>query len=175
MKYQRVHILGGAGSGKTTLARAYASKHGLCHYELDDFYYSHAANRTRRSEQERSELMVAAASNHSWVIDGIFWQSWVLPAAQRADKIIVLAVPEMTRHRRVISRHISLLKQAPLSEYPRFFPTLFELLIHNRSYNKGPLQETLQLLQDFEEKVVLCSTNHAAAIALGLNPAEIST
>lgn len=169
MNYRRVHIFGGAGSGKTTLAKRYAVEHGLVHRQLDDIYYIKASTRERREHEERDTLLSTFIEADEWVTEGIFWQPWVRPALQRADKIIVLAVPESTRHVRVIRRHFQLLKQASSNEWPTFFPTLFELLKHNRAYNTSALHETLELVSEFEDKVSVCSRNTEAEQILGLS------
>jgi adenylate kinase family enzyme len=168
MEFKRVHIFGGAGSGKTTLAREYSTKFGLPHHELDDFYYLEAAARKRRQKIERDRLLIDSVAAEEWILDGIFWQPWVQPSIERADKIIVLAIPEKTQHVRVVKRHFQLLSEANMRDYPNFFPTLFELLKHNRIYNSGPLQETLELLARFDEKLSVCTTNSEAAVKLGL-------
>lgn len=168
MDFERVHILGGAGSGKTTLAKRYAKQHRLPHHELDQIYYADVPTRVRREPAERQGLLSEIVDGNRWVLDGIFWQPWVKPALERADKIIVLDVPESTRHLRVIKRHLRLLMGASPSDWPTFFPTLFELLEQNRVYNTGPLQETLELLAGFEANVTVCETNDGAAHALGL-------
>ena len=168
MVFKRVHIIGGAGSGKTTLANRYAEQHGLAHYELDEIYYSSVAIRARRKPAERDGLLSEIVAADRWVLDGIFWQPWIKPALARADKIIVLAIPEFTRDVRVVKRHFRLLKGASTSDWPTFFPTLFELLKHNHVYDAGPLQETLELLTGFQAKVEVCETNEAAGRVLGL-------
>ncbi|MEM7016734.1 MAG: hypothetical protein AAF512_05260 [Pseudomonadota bacterium] len=116
MNLKRVHIFGGAGSGKTTLAKAYSKRFGISHHELDDIYYLHAAQRKKRQVAERDKLVTDVVSGETWIVDGIFWQPWVRPPLVHADKIIVLAIPEFTRHIRVIKRHFQLLSQASPSD-----------------------------------------------------------
>ena len=169
MSFKRIHIFGGAGSGKTTLAKQYASKHGLMHRELDEIYYSKTSTRQRRDREEKERLLSEAIEADDWVLEGIFWQPWVRPALQRADKIIVLAVPELTRQLRVVKRHFKLLQGAAPSDWPTFFPTLIELLKHNRAYEQKPLQETMDLVLEFEQKVSVCKTNAQAAEILHLS------
>lgn len=168
MKFKRVHIFGGAGSGKTTLAREYSERFGMPHYELDDFYYLEPAARRRRQRHERDEMLADSIHSEEWVLEGIFWQPWVRPSIERAEKIIVLAIPEKTRHVRVIKRHFRLLSKASVSDYGNFLPTLLELLRHNRIYSEGPLQETLELLSGFDQKLVICTSNAEAENELGL-------
>ena len=166
MSFQRLHIFGGAGSGKTTLAKAYAQAHDIPHHELDNVYYTEPSARQKRERTERDALYGQIVSEDCWVLDGIFWQPWVTPSLARADKILVLAVPQTTRHYRVFMRHLKLLSQASPSEYPRFFPRLIELLKHNRIYDSGPLQETLALVSAFGDKVALCQSNAEAEALL---------
>ncbi|MEM7077010.1 MAG: nuclear transport factor 2 family protein [Pseudomonadota bacterium] len=173
MTFKRVHILGGAGSGKTTLANQYARRRGLHHHELDALYYADVPSRLRRKPAEREERLAEILGDEGWVLEGIFWQPWIKPALARADKIIVLAVPEFVRHARVVKRQLRLLRGASPSEWSTFFPTLFELLAHNRGYHRGPLQETLGLLRDYQAKVDVCKTNLAAERLLGLHAGKM--
>jgi len=86
MKYKRVHIFGGAGSGKTTLAREYAARYGIPHHELDDFYYSQPAARKRRKKIDRDKLLADSEATEAWGVEGSFWQSGVRPSSAQADK-----------------------------------------------------------------------------------------
>ena len=82
---------------------------------------------------------------------------------------MVLAVPEWTRQRRVVTRHLRLLRHATPAQWPTFLPTLIELLKHNRAYDQGPLAETLAQLAPFEEKLQVCRSNAEADRLLGLS------
>lgn len=116
---------------------------------MDDLCDLEAASRTRRGAVERNQLLADSIASEEWVLDGIFWQPWVRPAIERSDKIVVLAVPERVRQVRVVKRHFQMLaKAAGVSEYRYFVPTLVEPLKHNRIYDRGPLQETLQTLAE---------------------------
>ena len=109
---QRVHIIGGAGSGKPTLAAEYAQRLELPHFELDDIMWQNVAERRPRAEAERDGRLQEIVDSERWVLDGIFWQKWVYPAFARADAIVLLNMPEWVRHYRVIKRHIQLLMDA---------------------------------------------------------------
>ena len=162
MKYRRIHIVGGAGSGKTTLAQRYAREYAVPHYELDNMMWLEAAARKPRTAVDRDRMLRQAIDSECWVIDGIFWQEWVVPSLERADRIIVLDIPEMTLHFRVVRRHFQLVMQADPGEYRHFFPTLLELIKLNHNYRNGPLKKTLALLSAFEDKVVVYRTNGEA-------------
>ena len=164
----RVHIIGGAGSGKTTLAQEYARQCSVSHHDLDHIMWTHAAARQPRPETERDLLLQQTIASDQWVTEGIFWQAWVAPAFERADKIILLNIPEAMRHYRVIKRHFQLLRQADRADYHLFFPTLLELIRLNRLYQRGPYKRTLQALSGFMEKVEICTSNKEASRALGI-------
>jgi uridine kinase len=87
---QRIYIIGGGGSGKTTLSRQLAPMLGLDLTELDGS--SGAGERARGSR---------------WVIEGIFvWGTAVW--LERADLIIWLDLRWRVARRRIITRHLRL-------------------------------------------------------------------
>lgn len=165
---RRIQILGGAGSGKSTLASAYARRYNVPHRELDDIVWANIKQHRLRPGEERDRLLKELIDADEWVLDGIFWQSWIRPAFERAERIVVLNIPEITRHFRVITRHFKLASRDPVHDYRFFFPTLLPLLKLNRTYRGGPYKETLANLSEFEEKVVICNSNREAAELLGL-------
>lgn len=164
----RIYILGGAGSGKSTLARACARKHNVTHHELDDIVWANIKQHELRTSEERDRQLHESIEADEWILDGIFWQPWTQPALVRADQIVVLNIPEVTRHFRVITRHFKLLSRAPVRDFRFFVPTLLPLLKLNRDYQRGPYQEMLASLSEFEHKVVICNSNREATEVLGL-------
>ncbi|MEM7098987.1 MAG: hypothetical protein AAF541_12070 [Pseudomonadota bacterium] len=52
---RRVHIIGPAGSGKITLAQAFAAAHSA-HQELDHIYYTDVPRRTKRLNQDGEDV-----------------------------------------------------------------------------------------------------------------------
>lgn len=88
MTFERVHIIGGGGSGKTTLARKLAARMGLPVFELDT----------------GAELDPAEPT---WIGEGIYlWQ--IEPILDRADVIVWLDLPRHVAFRRMVTRHIKL-------------------------------------------------------------------
>lgn len=86
----RIHIIGTAGSGKTTLAKELAHKLGIPHIELDAHYWQPQwCHRSRADFHQRC----AAQTDHSaWVVDGEYpvvnEQIWA-----KADLVIWLDYP----------------------------------------------------------------------------------
>lgn len=101
---QRIHILGAAGSGKTTVARLLANLYHLPWYELDVIGYEGGFGRRRTLEERQTELarIIAGAT---WVTEGIFlW--WTQEIFKAADRIVWLDLPWHVALPRIVTRHI---------------------------------------------------------------------
>ena len=56
MRYQRIHVLGGPGSGKTYVAAKIAAALGIQAYDLDDLFWdSSAPTYSVKADQEKRE------------------------------------------------------------------------------------------------------------------------
>ena len=88
MVFERVHVIGGGGSGKTTLARKLGSRTGLPVFELDT----------------GAELDPDAPR---WISEGIYLYD-VEPVLDRADVIVWMDLPKRIAFRRIVTRHIKL-------------------------------------------------------------------
>jgi len=146
---QRIYVIGGGGSGKTTLGRQLASALGLDLTELDG--RSGAGERARGSQ---------------WVIEGIFvWGTaeWL----ERADLIVWLDLPWRVACRRIVTRHLRL--TAAGANPHRGWRLLWQFLRSQRRYYIAPAREpagptdwdaitraaTVGLMQGHEGKVVV--------------------
>lgn len=165
MPYKRVHILGGVASGKTTLAKHYAEKAGIPHFDLDSMMFTDVINGKYRPAPERDSLMQKASDSDEWVMEGVYVGSWVTPAFQRADKILMLNIPERIRHYRLIKRQLRWLRRN-LASYDRFLPNLVELIKFNRQYTQQLYQYSLNVLSEYGDKVSICNSNRSAVIEI---------
>lgn len=87
----RIHIIGGPGSGKTTLARQIAGTTGAPLYELDNIGYENGAG-TRRPLHAKLADLHDIAGQPAWISEGIFlW--WTDELLHRADMIVWLDPP----------------------------------------------------------------------------------
>ena len=165
MRYKRVHIVGGVASGKTTLAKRYARKAEIPHFDLDKMTFTDVISRKYRSETERDDLIQRASDADEWVMEGVYVGNWVTPAFQRADKILMLNIPEAVRNYRLINRQLRWLKNN-LASYNRFVPTLVELIKFNRQYTQELYQYSLNVLSAYGDKVSICNCNRDAEIEI---------
>ncbi len=91
----KIHILGGPGSGKTTLAQSLSSQFHIPHYDLD----------TVNLEQENA---ITIAEQPAWITEGIYLIS-TEPMLYYADYIVLLEVSWPTAARRILCRHLFIL------------------------------------------------------------------
>lgn len=102
----RVHILGAAGSGKTTLARLTAERLNCPWYELDTVAYESGYAR-KRTLEERLDRLKEITSQATWVTEGFFlW--WIDDLLDTADAVVWLDLPWYISMSRVVSRHFKL-------------------------------------------------------------------
>jgi thymidylate kinase len=97
----KIHIIGGPGSGKTTLGEAISARLHIPHHDLDKLGWK---NGTRPAAY--IEDAFAIAEQPGWVTEGIFL-IWTDPLLYQADYIVWLEVSWPVAAWRIIRRHIS--------------------------------------------------------------------
>lgn len=103
----RVHIVGGPGSGKSTIGAELARRIGTRALDLDDVALSegaHSDRRPRRALEARIREVEQFSAGSTWVSGGTFlW--WSHDLFERADVVIWLDPPWGVARRRIVSRH----------------------------------------------------------------------
>jgi adenylate kinase family enzyme len=87
---KRIVIFGNSGSGKSTLARAYRSRYGLAHLDLDTLAWEPTGPPVRRPVAE-SKLAIDefTGTNDEWVIEGIYADLLALVADEASEAIFL--------------------------------------------------------------------------------------
>jgi len=85
VRYRRIHILGGPGSGKSYIAAKITAAYGIEAYELDDLFWDPTAPPygVRADKQWRDQALAALVEVDTWVIEGAYY-SWLTPSFERA-------------------------------------------------------------------------------------------
>jgi adenylate kinase family enzyme len=121
---RRIHIIGGPGSGKTTLARRLGAQLHLPVYDLDKIAFDGKAYVERPLEVRLGEVH-AIATQAGWITEGIFL-GWVDELLATADVIVWLdGLPWHTAMWRIVTRFVQggwleVRRQRGLDRFMRF-------------------------------------------------------
>ena len=113
MRAQRIHVIGGPGAGKSTLARRLASKLCIEPHKLDDLAFEPQTGAIRPLSSRIRDINSIAAKS-AWVVEGVYL-GWTDPLLALADLIVWLNVPMHVALFRKIPHH---LKRSLTAGYP---------------------------------------------------------
>ena len=83
----RIAIIGGPGTGKSTLANNLGKELNLPIYHLDGIH--HLANWVPRDKEERDKIILEKTQEPKWIIDGTY-KATLEERVKKADLIIFL-------------------------------------------------------------------------------------
>jgi adenylate kinase family enzyme len=180
---QRIHIIGGPGSGKSYAARHLSHRLAVPAYDLDDLFWDREAQSygVRASEVDRDARLVAITQEDAWVIEGVYYR-WLKPSFERAEIIFVLSPNVYLRDWRILKRFVSR-KLGIVPTKRESLLDLYRLIRWNHKYDVDNLKRAMKLIRDFEHKLVACccaddllahvtkgSRNHALEGTAGKRP-----
>jgi adenylate kinase family enzyme len=155
---KRVHITGGAGSGKTRAARIISEKLGIQAYDLDNIFWDNTdkSYNQKAIPEVRDQKLKEILLKESWIIEGVYFQ-WLKESFQQAD-VIILLIPNYTICTfRVISRFIKRKIGIIPSKKKETIKGLLELIKWNQRYNKEDIPDIVSLLKPYRDKVKVFS------------------
>lgn len=100
---KRICIIGGSGTGKTTLSNNLSKELNLPVYHIDGIH--HLENWKKRDKEERDRLILERASEEKWIIDGTY-RSTLQQRLEKADYVIYLDYSTMAQVIGVLKRFI---------------------------------------------------------------------
>lgn len=98
----RISVIGGPGTGKSTLANNIGKELNLPIYHLDAIH--HLENWKVRDSVERDKIILEKIEGERWVIDGTY-KSTLEARVKKSDMVIFLNYSTIARVRSVLSRY----------------------------------------------------------------------
>ncbi len=159
MRYHRIHVLGGPGSGKSFVAAKIAASYGMEAYDLDELFWDPAAPTygARADPETRDQALAALVRQDAWVIEGAYYK-WLTPSFERAELIMLLTPPVWLRDWRLLKRFALQLLGRSSSKKKETFASLFDLIQWNHAYEKNQLLPARALLSRLNKSPVECRT-----------------
>ena len=149
----KIHIIGGPGSGKTSLALELSNKYRIPHYDLDDLQWDNESNSygKKRDQNERDALLAEILKQNDWIIEGVYY-AWCRQSFDAADEIYLLQVPRRVYKYRILRRFFR--RKLGLEEGKReSLRSLSALLQWADKYQNENLAEIRKILSSYTEKV----------------------
>jgi len=179
----RIHIIGGPGSGKTTLARELGAYLGIEVHELDQVAFT-GRDFQERPFPDRVAAIDAIADRPAWITEGLFVR-WTDELLAHAKMIVWLDHVSWQRGffritRRFVESAVREAKKrqglqrfARFGDYARHVKQLFQVFSSTRAYYAGkPYRATGRIesrlttaahLEPYAEKVIHCCTDESLA------------
>ena len=99
----KISIVGGPGTGKSTLAENLGKVLDLPVYHIDGIH--HLANWQKRDTDERDQIILDKISNSKWIMDGTY-KNTLQKRVENSDMVIFLNYSKLARLKGILSRYI---------------------------------------------------------------------
>jgi adenylate kinase family enzyme len=159
VRYRRIHLIGGPGSGKSYIAAKIAATYGIAAHDLDDLFWDARAPTygTRADKDQRNQALLALAARDSWIIEGAYYR-WVAPSFARADLIIVLTPSVWRRDWRIMKRFMLRAVGRAHAKKTETLASQWGLIVWNHTYERTQLAPARSLIEGLGKSVVACSS-----------------
>lgn len=150
--YNRISIIGGSGTGKSTLCEILAKKLKLPAIHLDAINFNE--NWVEIAKEERDEIISAKAKEEKWIIDGNYNKT-LKERFDNADLIIWLDYSTYMQLKGVLKRFLKT-RNRERPEIPGCKERLdFNFIKYVITYNKKKRPEIIEMLKEVPKDKVL--------------------
>lgn len=156
MMYKKIAIVGGPGTGKTTLSDKLSEIYGIKATHIDGIHF--LENWNMRDKSERDKIILNLINKDKWIIDGTY-KSTLKPRFEKADLIIWLDYSTFEQLRGVITRYIKN-KGKEKKEIPGCKEKIDkEFITYVLKYNKYKRINIVKNLEGIDENKILIFKN----------------
>lgn len=155
----KIHILGGAGTGKSFIANKLSKLLNIPHYDLDDIFWDNSVKHygIKAPQISRDQKLEEIIKQNSWIIEGVYI-SWLEPSFSVADKVFVLVPSVEIQENRIWDRFYKRLSGIEICKKQETFEGVTELIKWNRNYNESKIPHFIEHCQ-YKEKLIVIDDN----------------
>ena len=152
----KISIIGGPGTGKSTLANNLGKELKLPIYHLDGIHY--LDNWKMRNQEERDKIFLDLVNENKWVIDGTY-KSTLEKRVEKSDMVIFLNYSTLAKLKGIFSRyHKTKGKERP--EIPGCKENMnLEFIKLTINWNKTKRKLICEILEKNKDKKVIVFKN----------------
>ena len=158
LKWQKIHLIGGPGSGKTSAGVALAHRFGLPHLDLDEIFWEREATTfgPQTAPPVRDAALAAFITQRAWIVEGAYVGPWLLPSFTAAEAVIALRPAVWVRDWRLSLRWLHRkLGLRPLQQHKReTLKGLWKLYQYNHGYDQTTIPEAKALLAELGRPLI---------------------
>lgn len=105
-KNLKIRIIGSPRSGKTYISNFLSKELNIKTTDLDNIFWntSSTGNRIKNDYINRESRLNLILLNNSWIIDGVYINSWTFSTFSEADYILVIKTNKWTQYYRLFKR-----------------------------------------------------------------------
>lgn len=157
---KKIHIIGGAGSGKTYISKKLSKYLSIPLYELDNFFWSKETQHINGKvpDNVRDEKLNKILKKDSWIIEGVFY-SWLGKSFSDADVVFIIKPNIFLQNYRIIKRFIKRKLGLEKIIQRETFKSLIQLIKWNHKYNQNIENEILTFIKQHSNKIVIIKNN----------------
>lgn len=152
----KVTIVGGPGTGKSTLAKNLGKVLNLPVYHIDAI--EHSENWKKRDSKERDDIILKKIEEPKWVMDGTY-KTTIKQRIEKSDMVIFLNYSTLARLKGVFSRYFKL-KGKDRPEMPGCKEKLeLKFIKFTINWDKEKAQLVKEALKEYKNKNIFIFKN----------------
>lgn len=152
----KISIIGGSGTGKTTLANNLGKELKLPVYHIDGIH--HLENWEIRDKDERDKIILEKANESKWIIDGTY-HTTLKQRLEKSDLIIYLDYSSIAQLKGVLGRYIKNHGKEKL-EIPGCKEKMsFNFLVWVLHWRRNKRSEIIDIINNADKKKIIIFKN----------------